>query len=77
MPKQRLEKRVEKLEAIEPPDRLVIVPSWGDYVYIDGEPILKTEYQGKPEKTINIALTWGDEREKAAKTPNNAGKTEL
>ena len=73
MPKQRLEKRVEKLEKDQGPDRLVINPSWGDYVYIDGEPVLRSEYQGKPEKTINIALTWGDERE----TPKKAGKAEL
>lgn len=75
MPKQRLEKRVEKLETDRGPDRLVIVPSWGEYVYIDGKPILRSEYQGKPDKTIT--LTWGDEREKAAETPKNAGKTEL
>ena len=74
MPKQRLEKRVEKLEKDQGPDRLVINPSWGDYVYIDGEPVPRSEYKGTPDRTINI--TGGDERENNAKAPNKAGKTE-
>lgn len=72
---KQLEKRVEKLETDQAPDRLVVVPSWGDYVYIDGKPLLKTEYQGKPDKTIT--LTWGDESDNKAKTPKKAGKTDL
>lgn len=41
-------------------ERIVSVPSWGDYVYIDGVPVLKTEFEDDPnEREIN--LTWGEQ----------------
>ncbi len=52
--------RVEQLETIREDLRFVIVPSWGEYVYIDGKQVPKAEYSNDPEAVI-INLTWDDE----------------
>lgn len=69
MIRQSILRRIEKLENEHGPDRLVIVPSWGEYVYIDGKPIPKAEYKTKPD-TKTITIGWGDDHE----TPKNPGK---
>lgn len=72
MIRQSILRRIEKLENEHGPDRLVIVPSWGDYVYIDGKPIPKAEYKSEPNAKT-ITLSWG-ESDKTPKKPEKIGK---
>lgn len=71
MIRQSILKRIEKLENEQAPDHLVIIPSWGKYVYIEGKPLAKADYKIKPG-TKTITLTWGDDSDI---TPKKPGKT--
>lgn len=55
---------LNKLDAItrrlKPTDRLIVIPSWGDTVFIDGQKVPRSEYKPDPgAKVINI--DWGYE----------------
>lgn len=52
--------RIEQLETYNGECRLVIVPSWGDYVYIDGKQVERAEYEPDPDEKV-IKLTWGED----------------
>ncbi len=58
--KKTIKARVERLETIREDLRFVIVPSWGEYVYIDGKQVPKAEYSTDPNAVI-IKLSWDDE----------------
>jgi len=56
-----IKQRLEDLEVKrQPPTRLIIVPSWGDNVTIDGVEVPKSEYKRDPSAQV-ITLSWGDD----------------
>lgn len=52
---------IEKVTTRRAPEiSYTIVPSWGDYVTVNGEQVLRSDYKPNPNAK-KIYLSWGDD----------------
>ena len=63
-----IKQRLDDLEATrQPRARVVVVPSWGDFVTVDGVEVPRAEYKRDPSAQV-ITLSWGDDDKDKSET---------